>query len=130
MILGIIAVCISIISTIISIIIFKRNKNNFIYYSMLLKNLEPYRDDMLKEVDIMKVPPEVNKEDLRNSINYHIDNMKKSYLNNMRSYVKYAILCFILILLNGSIAILNIINFKILEKLAILTVKILLYFIN
>ena len=127
MILGIIAVCISIISTIISIIIFKRNKNNFIYYSMLLKNLEPYRDDMLKEVDIMKVPPEVNKEDLRNSINYHIDNMKKSYLNNMRSYVKYAILCFILILLNGFIAIFNIINFKILEKLAILTVKILLY---
>lgn len=85
---------------------------------------------MLKEVDIMKVPPEVNKEDLRNSINYHIDNMKKSYLNNMRSYVKYAILCFILILLNGSIAIFNIINFKILEKLAILTVKFLLYFIN
>ena len=130
MILGIIAVCTSIISTIISIIIFKRNKNNFIYYSMLLKNLEPYRDDMLKEVDIMKVSPEVNKEDLRNSINYHIDNMKKSYLNNMRSYVKYAILCFILILLNGFIAIFNIINFKILEKLAILTVKILLYFIN
>jgi hypothetical protein len=97
---------------------------------MLLKHLEPYRDDMLKEVDKMKILPEVNKEDLRNSINYHIDNMKKSYLNNMRSYVKYAILCFILILLNGSIAIFNIINFKILEKLAILTVKILLYFIN
>ena len=130
MILGIIAVCISIFSTILSIIIFKRNKNNFIYYSMLLKHLEPYRDDMLKEVDKMEIPPEVNKEDLRNSINYHIDNMKKSYLNNMRSYVKYAILCFILILLNGFIAIFNIINFKILEKLAILTVKFLLYFIN
>lgn len=130
MILGIIAVCISIISTIISIIIFKRNKNNFMYYYMLLKNLEPYKDDMLKEVDKMEIPPEVNKEDLRNSINYHTDNMKKSYLNNMRSYVKYAILCFILILLNGSIAIFNIINFKILEKLAILTVKFLLYFIN
>lgn len=130
MILGIIAVCTSIFSTILSIIIFKRNKNNFIYYSMLLKHLEPYRDDMLKEVDKMKIPPEVNKEDLRNSINYHTDNMKKSYLNNMRSYVKYAILCFILILLNGFLAIFNIINFKILEKLAILTVKFLLYFIN